>query len=204
MKFLNSTIVLPEPKAHVFEFDSNIWTVNFRNSPTPEFKAIQYDLFAELIITAYTFNTKVGITSIICENYITILAVGRHINDDLTKGIQIYFDVGFLLHIFKETYKLVSADNDDPSWFVDSMHHDDFGQLNTGEHFFRTSAIALPYYSNTGPYPISKTGRGKVLYINIEKFTITSLGSPFVQVFAVDIMASHQNQFYAFLEHASI
>ena len=64
----------------------------------------------------------------------------------------------------------------------------------------------MPYYANSGPYPISKEGRGKVLYLNIEKFTITAPapGSPYVQAFAIDIMASHQNQFYAYIEHASI
>ena len=126
MKFFNSSVVLPEPKTFVIDAGGNTWAQNFRNSPTPVFRAFLFDQRNYMFLKEFGFPTKVGITSIISEAYISIFAVGRHINDDVTKGVQIYFYMDLNLQIIKETYKIVSADNDEPSWFVDSMHHDDF------------------------------------------------------------------------------
>ena len=92
MKLLNATIPLPETRTLSFN-DKIRWVTNFRNSPTSVFKPL-YIIFLDKIenIITYSFDTRIGITAYAYQSCMVFMAFGRHINDDVTKGVDILID----------------------------------------------------------------------------------------------------------------
>lgn len=69
------------------------WVTNYRNSPTPVFKPLYIELWGKIDnITALPFMTKIGITAHTRKHCLIYFATGRHIDDDVTKGVDIIID----------------------------------------------------------------------------------------------------------------
>ena len=91
---------------------------------------------------------------------------------------------------------IISDGSDEPTYFFDSLIVDTYWDFENPQR--RIIGVGLPYYIDQRRYPVSKTGKGKMIIVSLEHWTwYNNGGCEDAQFHAVDVTTYHQDSFYA-------
>lgn len=129
----------------------------------------------------------------------TALSIGDNSNNGVDTQMYWHKQTILLPIIMTSIITFTTDGTQDPSFLVDAVFPDLYLTWVTFQRFI---GIAMPYYVTNGQFarfPISRTGRGKMILFSVVHPSVLGYpnGCDYTTMWAIDIFASHQNQFYA-------